>query len=53
MLENVETGDIRLVPLKDVPLITEGTRDGVMKAIKKGNLYKKKYRISYVEKEII
>lgn len=53
MLENVETGEIRVVPLKEVPEITEGTRDGVMKAIKKGNLYKRRYRISYIEKEIM
>ena len=47
-VENTTDGSIKEVEMKEAVELTKGTEDGIRKAIKKGNKYKKRYLLSFL-----
>lgn len=51
IIEDTLTRKRRVVPLGEVPGITGGSKEGIRKALKKGNKYKGRYLLKYIERE--
>ena len=52
VVEDVKTGEKRVVPQREVPEMLGGSRRGVTRAIKEGKIYKGRYLLRHVEKSI-
>lgn len=50
VVENVRTGEVRVVPQSEVPEMLGGSRRGVVRAVKEGKIYKGRYLLRHVEK---